>query len=205
MEIKYIVNIEAAANKYLKIIDGKDEYLFEEIANQYSKNKLAQKKKEYKYMYKSKLYTYQDVVNYFKSNSDKLKFPEIHKDLMIPDEVNLFIINQDLFASTYKAKSFEETLGRARFNLIKSLELFYDPIDVNWDTGYGPHYKMRTLYIENSIIDYNQCMDFLVQMWWFAFGFYKYSKGFKSEMDYRKLSGICSKNEMGVIAKEAFE
>ena len=205
MKIDFTIKKEAAANKYLKLIHEDNEILFEEISTQYSNEELQSMLKHFKYKYKGKLMTYQDVCNKVVKTSDQLKFPKIHKDLLVPNEAKLFIIDRDVFASTYKAISFEETLGRARYNLIKAVDLFFIPIEVEWSKGYGAHYKLRAIYLENAIIDYNQCFDFILQMWWFAFGFYKLSEKYDAYLNFRKLSSICTQNEMGRIIKEHIE
>lgn len=119
---------------------------------------------------------------------------------------DLFIIDKDYYNAFQLLSSAEYQLLNASRYLGKSSIILDSNCNVNWKYGYFTIYGFRCMDLSTAIIWYNNVMDSLFQMVFFAFGLYKHHRSFKSDMshtktlelcDYKSLSEIYSANKSG--------
>ncbi|MPR33145.1 hypothetical protein [Salmonirosea aquatica] len=72
-------------------------------------------------------------------------------------------------------------LASARLSLINAHTKIHKS-GVTWNSGYSGQLWLRTQFLQNSILWYNSCEDYFLQIIWFAFDFYSDLENYKSEM-----------------------
>lgn len=142
-----------------------------------------------KIKYKDREYLIEDL---FGESHDLLK------ELVLPDILNpdFFVTDFGLFNDKGYAIAGEKfgdlysVLATARFALYNAhLKIHNDQKLL--ESEYSDTLWLRGQYLQNSIIWYDSCEDYILQIVWFAFDFYKNLNRYEDEMRRCKYSNIC--------------
>jgi hypothetical protein len=141
-----------------------------------------------KIKYKDKEYLIEELFNETK---------ELHKELTLPIEFQMDwaitewgLVNDKGYAiAGEKFHDLYSMLASARFALINAHNKIHNHL-ITWDSGYLGQLWLRSQFLLNSIVWYNCCEDYIMQIIWFAFDFYKDLNNYSKEMSlcrYKKI------------------
>ncbi len=114
---------------------------------------------------------------------------ELMKSLILPNEFRISnsvtqwgLINDVGYAiAGEKFCDLHSVLASARFALYNS-HLKIHKNEISWKAGYISQLWLRSQFLKNSIIWYNSCEDYFLQIIWFAFDFFKDLSKYEKEM-----------------------
>ena len=144
-----------------------------------------------KIIYKDKEYTLEELIS--ESN-------ELLKGLTVPIEfqfqnsiIGWCLINDKGYAvAGEKFKDLYSVIASARFALLNAHTKIHKH-NISWQSGYPAQLWLRSQYLQNSILWYNSCEDYILQIIYFAFDFYSDLKQYKKEMKKCRFDNICKK------------
>jgi hypothetical protein len=122
---------------------------------------------------------------------------ELHKELTLPKEFQINwaitewgLVNDKGYAiAGDKFNDLYSMLASARFALINAHTKIQNNL-ISWESGYVGQLWLRSQFLQNSIVWYNCCEDYIMQIIWFAFDFYKDLSNYTTEMRRCRYSNI---------------
>ncbi len=201
MNITFNFKSKALCRDYLKVIYDNLEYTLIEFATKFKDGdfSLDIKLKECIIVYRGNKMTYEELCNRDSHFSEGLLFSERYSKEIYPLEHFLIIGNKDYYKAAKFVNKTERCLQTARYYLMNSYDLLKTDFDVNWETGYGSQFLLRTVDFTTSVVWYNSCFDYILQVIYFAFGLYKKIPGFNDQMSHEKLLKECSYSSLSGI------
>lgn len=146
-----------------------------------------------KIKYNDREYLIEDLFGESKNLLKELKLPDnFSPDFFVTD---IGLINDKGFAiAGEKFGDLYSVLATARFALYNAhLKIHNDQQLL--ESEYFNTLWLRSQYLQNSILWYNSCEDYILQIIWFAFDFYQDISKYEIEMRRCKYSTICKKLE----------
>ena len=142
-----------------------------------------------KIVYKGKEYLLEDLQ---RESNDLQKELILPKEFQVSDLITEFgLINDKGYAiAGEKFRDLYSVIASARFALIKAHTKIHQN-EVSWGSGYIGQLWLRSQYLQNSIIWYNSCEDYTLQIIWFAFEFFTNLEKYKEEMEKCRYGTIC--------------
>lgn len=146
-----------------------------------------------KIIYREKEYLLEDLQEESNDFSKGLLLPLDFKVKSIVTDVGLqydkgYAIAGEKFRDLYSV------LASARFALINAHTKIHKS-GITWESGYSGQMWLRSQFLQNSILWYNSCEDYFLQVIWFAFDFYSDLKDYEGEMRKCKFEKIKNKLE----------
>jgi hypothetical protein len=133
--------------------------------------------------YKGDRFTLKELIedNNAFSASLKLYNTKRYSELLFMHDMGYMIANE-------KLKQVSDLVATSRFALIEAhKKLHKSPVE--WRSGYPGQIWLRTQYLKNAIVWYNSILDYVYQIVWFAFDFYK---KIDTKLDYQEELRACS-------------
>lgn len=200
LTFRAVAHIEC--NEYLKIIKGVKEFYIDELNIDENTQSITSVLNGSKINYKGNVIELNEYIDELNKRLNDLKTPRNYGNQLINLEIPLFNINQDYYVAIKKAEAFEKMIGKARFNLFKAIELIKSPQEIRWEHGYQGQYAVRSMYLEDGIVNYNSCDDYILQIIWFAFSLYKKHPKFNENMNHEELARLCDYFSLSKIYSE---
>lgn len=193
---------ECECYNFFKIIDDEKEYLLEEFAKNNEGKILIEEIKKYKIQYKDKRDTYENFLEEEKKFSKSLSVSNIYYEKLCKIEPYAFIKCPDYYRSIKFFDRTEKCLQTARYYLMRSNGILYDDNIVYWESGYPFIYLIRSFDLSTAILWYNNTFDYILQIFYFAFGLYKLIENYNENWDMMKIIKKCNYNVLNNICKK---
>lgn len=195
MEFKIVSQNEPDCVRYLLIEDGKEKILLDEFSRRYRENSfltLDERIKNHAIWYRGVSFNYHEMISEHNKFSDSLPFFQRYCQEVYPYEQFIMIGNLDYYRSAKFLKKTEECLQTARYYLISSKKYLVENSSIFWSNGYAAQYLIRSFNLTTSIIWYNSCFDYVLQIIFFAFELYKRISGYNSSWDIDRILKKCT-------------
>lgn len=197
----FTVKTRAECQDYLYVIYDNTELTLMDFAIKYKTGdfSLDEKLKESTIVYRGKKMTYEELCKANYDFSEELKFIERYTREIYPIEHHLAVSNRDYYKAAKYLNKTEKCLQTARYYQLNSFDLLKTDFDVNWSSGYGPQFLLRTIDFTTAVVWYNSCFDYILQIVYFAFGIYKKMDGYSDQMSHNDLLKKCTYYSMGEV------
>jgi hypothetical protein len=201
LNITFTSKSVAECQNYLYIIYDNTEFTLSDFARKYKIDdfSLDMKLKESTIVYRGIKMTYEELCNTNYEYSEELKFVERYTKEIYPIEHLLIVSNRDYYKAAKYINKTEKCLQTARYYQMNSYNLIKTDFDVNWSSGYGAQFLLRTIDFTTAVVWYNSCFDYILQIVYFAFGIYKKIDGYSDRTSHNDLLKKCSYYTMGEI------
>lgn len=171
---------------FLKIIHNSTTYSFNDFTIMCKDKKISIDEciPECSFVYRDKHLTYHELCNSINVFANKLPFLLHYQNIVFPIEHKIYLWNKDYYTAGKVIEKVENCLQNARYYLLKSFDIFTTNFEINWDAGYQAQFGVRTINFSTSIIWYNNCFDYILQIPYFAYKFYKKVAGYSEDLRY---------------------
>ena len=75
--------------------------------------------------------------------------------------------------------------------MLKGFTILDFDCNLSWDYGYTAAYVFRGIHIRNAILNYNNCVDIIMQIIFVAFGLYKVHPEYNRSIEFKKILSWC--------------
>lgn len=193
------VNQTAESKYYCKLIFENREYTFEEFSKVFKVENLDKKLEKCIIRYRNKDISFNDMLDINKKFNSQLELPDLYHNNLYNIEFNISLSDKDYYVGVKHAEALEQAISKARYWLLMSHEIVLSNFECNWESGYLAQYWLRTMRFESSLLWYNACEDYLLQMIWFSFELYKRHYKYNKNMKYNDLLKLCSLKSVLII------
>ena len=198
MKLTFQSKTVAECKDYLQVIYNNEKYSLEDFSNKFKKSEfqLETLLPNCIFVYKGKEISFNDYKENILTLNNSLPISKIYHERIYPQEVHLSICNFEFYKAAKFLDKAETCLQTARYYLIKSANILeYDSI-LPWKYGYQPIFDVRAMNFTTSIIWYNNCYDYILQIAFLAFELYKYMPKYKDTMPFEDVLKLCTYNNI---------
>ena len=191
----------ADCKDYLQVIYNNQIYSLENFSNKFKKGEfqLETLLPNCVFVYKGKEISFNDYKQNILTLNNSLPISKIYHERVYSQEVHLSICNFEFYKAAKFLDKAETCLQTARYYLIKSANILeYDSI-LPWKYGYQLIFDMRVMNFTTSIIWYNNCYDYILQIAFLAFELYKYMPKYKETMSFEDVLKLCTYNNISTL------
>lgn len=201
MNITFTSKTTPECQDYLKILYDNSDYSLEDFAKKYKTRdfSLDEKLKEAIIVYRDNKMSYEELSKAINDFSEELEFVDRYIKEIYPIEHLILMSNSDYYKAAKYINKTEKCLQTARYYLLNSFNILTTDFECNWSAGYGPQFLLRTMDFTTSVVWYNSCFDYILQVVYFAFGIYKKTDGYADQTSHEVLLKKCTYNTMGEI------
>lgn len=146
--------------KYLNNIYSIEEFL-KEFPNKYEYDTILE---NCFILYRGKETSYSEFWNEMLSIYKSLEFSEVYINEILENENTIIINNFNLYRGGRFVHKAEKCIEIARYYLMLSAQYFPTVNNYNWQYGYSPYFYERSNHLLTSIIWYNNCFDYILQI-----------------------------------------
>lgn len=146
--------------KYLNNIYSIEEFL-KEFPNKYEYDTILE---NCFILYRGKETSYSEFWNEMLSIYKSLEFSEVYINEILQNENTIIINNFNLYRGGRFVHKAEKCIEIARYYLMLSAQYFPTVNCYNWQYGYSPYFYERSNHLLTSIIWYNNCFDYILQI-----------------------------------------
>jgi hypothetical protein len=201
MNITFTSKTTADCQDYLNVIYDNEEFTLIDFSRRYKTEdfSLDMKLKDSTIVYRKKMLTYGELCKANYDFSEELLFVNRYTTEIYPIEHYLVLSNTDYYKASKYLNKTEKCLQTARYYQMNSFNLIKTDFDVNWSSGYGPQFLLRTIDFTTAVVWYNSCFDYLLQIVYFAFGLYKKIDGYSTQVTHNELLKKCTYYSIGEV------
>lgn len=202
MHVTFSAQNTPIARDYLVIVFNGKEYKLDEFSKLEKQSaKRDELIKECKLTYRGHTMTYDEYIVDIQDFAKKLEISQCYSKLYSTQHK---ILDFDYNMAIKLVKTFEQYLQYGRLNLLSGHKILDYNCNIDWENGYVAVYVLRGIQVRNAILNYNNCMDIIMQIIFVAFGLYKVYPDFDGLInvddiqkwcDYEYLSRIYSRNK----------
>lgn len=194
MEITLTSKTTAKCSDFMKIVFDSQEFSLEDFSAAYKKEdfSLDELLKSSSIIYRGQCLTYKGMCQEHLRFSESLPFFSRYHDEIYPSEYFIMVGNSDYYKSAKFLNKAEKCLQTARYYLIKSKSLISTDFEINWNGGYGIQFMFRTIDFTTSVIWYNNCFDYILQIIYLAFKLYLQVPRYKDTWTFEDILQKCS-------------
>jgi hypothetical protein len=146
--------------------------------------------------------SYEELSKAINDFSEELEFVDRYTKEIYPIEHLILMSNSDYFKAAKYINKTEKCLQTARYYLLNSFNIITTDFECNWSAGYGPQFLLRTMDFTTSVVWYNSCFNYILQVVYFAFGIYKKTDDYTDQTSHEVLLKKCTYNTMGEICSQ---
>lgn len=185
----------AECSNFLHIIYEGQNYKIEDFSSKYKNGQdfvLDQKLKQCNIEYRGQVMTYEEMGQSNFTFSESLPFFTRYHDEIYPHEHLIMIGNYNYYKSAKFLSKAEKCLQTARYYLMNSKNILSTDFDINWSSGYGPQFLIRTIDFTTAVTWYNNCFDYILQIIYLAFELYKKVPKYNNAWTFEEILKMCS-------------
>ena len=179
---------------FLQIVYGGKTYSLEEFSKEFKKDEFGLDilLPKCTFIYRGNKISFDEYRTMKMAISNELSFFErCHTEIM-PMEPSLQINNYEYYRAAKFLEKAEDCLQTARYYLMNAADILEYDCVLNWATGYGPIYEIRTMNFKTAIVWYNNCFDYILQIVFLAFELYKGMNRYNAQMSFEEILKLCS-------------
>lgn len=194
MKITAHITTCPACINYLQIIKDGAVYTLEEFVKSFSNGPWEVEKilSTCSLRYRGETLTIEEYGKQRRTFYDSLLFHERYNTEIYPLEDRILITSHDYYKAAKFLNRAEKCLQTARYYLGCCWDKFENNEELNWSTGYGPMFYIRTLNFSTAAVWYNNCCDYMLLVVYFAFGLYAEIDDYTPNLTHEQLLKSCT-------------
>ena len=174
MELEFSTKSRIECDDYLKLIHQNRVYKLSEFIKKFEERTLQEAIiKECILSYRGRLISYDEYLKEMEDMFKNVEYSQIYIKEIFESEIETLIENFDLYRGGKFVHKAEHCLDIALHYLIPSAQYFHPSGTHSWKHNYYNTFRSRSFNLMTSILWYNNCFDYIVQVVFLSQGLYK--------------------------------